>query len=70
MPTKDEVLREKTFKEEGIELYKRVFYTLTDDERIEGKLTAKALALLIDHLRRSGQLSEEEIDELLFQVVH
>lgn len=70
MPTKDEILREMTFKEEGLELSKRVYYTLTADERTEGKLTAKALALLIDHLHKAGLLSESEIDELLFETAN
>ena len=31
MPNKEDVLRDKTFKEDGIELPRRVFYTLQHD---------------------------------------
>lgn len=70
MPNKDDILREKTFKEEGMETDRRVFYTLTEDKDLASHRTSKALALLVRLLSERGVLSEEDIDELLFQSIH
>lgn len=70
MPTKEDILREKTFKEEGMETDRRVFYTLTDDEKLSGHRNSKLLASLMRLLQDRGLISEEDIDELLFECIH
>lgn len=76
MPTKDDVLRKETFKEDGLAVDVRVFYTLAlsgqqipEDrkERLQLHRTTKAIALLTRQLRDAGILSEAQIDELLFE---
>lgn len=70
MPSKDDILREKTFKEEGMETEKRVFYTLTDNEKFASHRNSKAIALLVKLLEEKGVIGEADIDELLFQAIH
>ena len=69
MATKDEVLREKTYKEDGMELERRVHYTLADKDGLQAHRNSKAIALLIRRLTEKGVLSEEEVDEILFECV-
>jgi hypothetical protein len=72
MPMKEDILREKTFKEEGMETGKRVFYTLWDEKNLS--LTAhrnsKLIGLLVHLLEERGVLNEADIDELLFDCIH
>jgi len=68
MPTREEILREKTHKDVE-ELEKRVFYTLTDEKSIQIQRTSKIIGLLIKNLHSSGILKSEEIDEILFDTV-
>lgn len=70
MPSKDDILRQKTFKEEGMEADRRVFYTLTDDEKLSGHRTSKLLASLTRLLQERGIISKEDIDGLLFECIH
>jgi hypothetical protein len=69
MPTKEEELKEKTFKDVD-ELEKRIFYTLTDKKSVEVHRIAKSVSLLVKALHDKDILSEKEIDELLFECVH
>lgn len=76
MTTKEELLRDKTYKEENLDVGVRVFYTLTKgtERSIEPSAltqlnTAKLLSLLIEHLAYSGKLTDSEIDELLFKLI-
>ena len=70
MPSREDILVEKTHKGDGLETKERIFYTLTDDKRFIQHRTAKLLALLISLLKEKGLISEEVLDEFLFQVVH
>jgi hypothetical protein len=63
---KETILRDKTFKEEGMEVGRRVFYTLSDDKTVQGHRTTKAVALLVELLREKNIMSEKELDDLLF----
>ena len=69
MPTKEAVLNEQTYKDQGLDMGRRVFYTLTDDERLSAHRTAKYLALLTEKLDAQGVLDGEQIDELLLQAI-
>jgi len=75
MPYRDETLGTKTFKEDGIPVDKRVFYTLTKDTKVisESLVTgrnAKAIGLLFKTLIDSEILTEDQLDEILLEVIH
>ena len=63
----EEWLAKETFKEDGLELEKRVFYTLTNSKPIQADRTAKALSLLVKHLRDSNVINDADIDRVLFE---
>lgn len=68
MPTMEDVLREKTFKDvEQVE--KRVFYTLTQDKELIGHRNSKLLSLVVAHFNKANALSDKELDELLFEII-
>ncbi len=69
MPTKEDLLREKTFKEDGVELTSRVFYTLQTDKNVQADRNSRAIALIVDHLHKKKLISDAEIDELLFDSI-
>jgi hypothetical protein len=69
MATKEEVLREKTHKGDGIGMGERIFYTLKDEEPLQATRTAKIIALLVAKLSEQGVISEEYVDDLMFEVV-
>jgi hypothetical protein len=69
MPNREEVLREKTHKEEGLQVEKRVFYTLSDEKSFQLHRNTKAIALLVKLLHQRGQLSDQEIDDLLLDSI-
>jgi hypothetical protein len=81
MPTKDDVLREKTFKGEGTDPTRRVFDTLTQQDldqvrtpdfvklRMVMVRNSKAIALITKRLLDQGLLTEADLDDLLFDVV-
>lgn len=70
MPEKEDILREQTFKEEGMELERRVFYTLTGQENLQSDRSCKLLGFLVKTLHERGLLSDAEIDEILLECVH
>jgi len=75
MPTRDDILRDLTFKEEGSSVARRVADTLfgpeADGADNAARLTriANAIGLLVSHLHETGALSDEQLDDLLFRVV-
>lgn len=69
---REQVLRDTTHKNDGIDTGRRVFYTLTDhtpllETTLAVARTAKLLGLLVQHLEQSGKLSPADIDELLLE---
>lgn len=77
MPTKEDHLRRYTFKDDADDLGQRVFYTLTQSrpeahsptaESVEFSRIAKAVSLLLVHLKNRGLLSDDEIDDFLLDV--
>lgn len=69
MPTREEVLYEKTYKNQVDDLERRVFYTLTNDEKLTVHRTVKAVALLVKILKDKQLLTEEEIDKFLLETI-
>jgi hypothetical protein len=69
MPNKEDILREKTFKGDVDELEKRIFYTLTDEKQLEIGRLCKAYSILLKMLHEKNILTNEEIDEILFETV-
>lgn len=78
MANKDDVLREKTYKGEFQDDVHRVFYTLHDGkasrpdggEDLQSHRNSKLLAGLTSLLVERGLITQEQLDELLFDVVH
>lgn len=66
---KEDILRENTYKDQGVDLTRRVFYTLQDDKGLQVHRNTKAIALLVNHVREKNLISDEEIDELLFDCI-
>lgn len=75
MTTKEEIIAKETFKQEGFEVDKRVFYTLIGDSQhpkqkeVQAHRNSKAISLLFKLLRENGTITETELDELLFNIV-
>lgn len=69
MPSENEIIRDKTFKEEGMDTDRRVFYTLTVDEKMTSHRTSKALATLIKLMRERQVIKESDVDDLLVECI-
>lgn len=67
--TKEDILRQKTYKDQGVDLNRRVFYTLQEDKSLQAHRNTKAIALVINHLREKNLISDDEIDGLLFDCI-
>jgi predicted transcriptional regulator YheO len=67
--TKDQFLREKTHKDDGVDVDRRVFYTLRDDKQLQTHRNSKAIALVMQRLYDKGIFSAEDIDDVLFDCV-
>lgn len=65
MPTREDMLRDHTHKDLSEDVERRVFYTLTDKEKMQAHRTAKAVTLVIALLQKKNLLSEDELDDLL-----
>jgi hypothetical protein len=74
MPTKEEHLAKYTYKEDGLEVEKRVFYTLTGEpdtpnrEQRQAHRNSKAVAQLFKVLLDNGTLTEGQLDDILLEV--
>lgn len=74
MPTKDEALTERTYKQDGLEVEKRIFYTLHGEgkspqrDELQNHRNSKAIALLFKTLLEKRLLTEEQLDEILLEV--
>jgi hypothetical protein len=69
MPDKNQILRDSTYKDHGYSVRERIFYTLTAVESARAKRTAKAVALLLELLHRKRFLSDEQLDDFLYDSV-
>jgi len=70
VPTKEALLREKTYKDQCEDDVRRVFYTLHDVKDLQPHRNSKLLALLVDHLLRRDFLTQDELDEILLDVIN
>lgn len=74
MPTKEEALAERTYKQDGLEVEKRVFYTLYGEgkspqrDELQNHRNSKAIGMLFKILLDKGLLTEEQLDEVLLDV--
>ncbi|WLE60247.1 hypothetical protein GIY62_06190 [Burkholderia plantarii] len=72
-----DLLREKTHKEPGLDVGRRVYYTLTDDQTGDASApidptlhrTIKLLSLLVEKLTAESRLTETELDQMLLQLL-
>jgi hypothetical protein len=69
MPNINDVLREKTYKDGGLDLDVRVFYTLSKGRKLQPHRNSKAIALLVKLLHKKGQITIREVDRLLLDCV-
>lgn len=75
MPELEQFLTEKTYKNQGLDVGTRVFYTLIGEpedlkrEQLQAHRNSKALALIMKMLREFGVLTDERIDKMLLEVV-
>jgi hypothetical protein len=69
MAIRDDIIREGTFKDQGLTVGVRIFRTLTAIESARGKRTARAVALLIELLHKKRFLSDQQLDEFLYDCI-
>jgi hypothetical protein len=73
MPTREDALAERTFKQDGLELEKRIYYTLHGEdgtpkrEELQNHRNSKAIALLFKALIDRHIMNEEQLDEILLE---
>lgn len=61
-------LQNDTFKQQGIDLAHRVFYTLSHKRDEQSRRNSKAIALLVKLMDEKGLITKDEIDVLLTAV--
>ena len=70
---REDILATKTHKQDGIDVARRVFYTLKSEEPEDWKSRAhrnsKAIAMVIKNLAELGILTEYRIDDILLEVI-
>ncbi len=75
MATIEEVLAKETYKQDGLDVDQRVFYTLSGEqgnphrEKLQAHRNSKAIAMLFKTLHANGTLTDAQIDEILLDVV-
>lgn len=70
MPNREDILRDKAYKDQCDDDIRRVFYTLSDAKDVQTYRNSKLLALLVDHLLKRELLTQDELDEILLDVIH
>jgi hypothetical protein len=74
MPTKENALAERAYKQDGLEVEKRIFYTLHGEgkslqrDELQNHRNSKAIALLFKMLLDKRFMTEEQLDEILLDV--
>jgi hypothetical protein len=75
MATKEEVLNKQTYKDQGLDVGRRVFYTLSGEEndphreKTQAHRNSKAIAVLFKTLHDDGALTDEQLDDILWEVI-
>ncbi len=68
MPENGAALQNDTFKQPGIDLAHRVFYTLSHKHDEQARRNSKAISLLVQLMDEKGLITKDEIDTLLLTV--
>ena len=63
-------LQNDTFKQSGIDLAHRVFYTLSQRHDEQARRNSKAIALLVKLMDEKGLITKDEVDALLLNVAN
>lgn len=69
MSIKERIISESTFKDRGLTVGARIYRTLTAIESARGKRTAKAVAMLLELLHKKRFLSDQQLDEFLYDCI-
>jgi hypothetical protein len=69
MAMNERIMRESTFKDRGLSVGARIYRTLTAIESARGKRTAKAVAMLLELLHKKRFLSDQQLDEFLYDCI-
>jgi hypothetical protein len=75
MPMIEDVLSEKTYKQGGLDVGQRVFYTLTGGPvasrgaALQADRNSKAIALLFKVLREKDYITDAQLDEVLLELL-
>ena len=74
MPTREDMLAKQTHKEEGTDVGRRIFYTLSEDrektrDMMQVHRNSKAIAMLFKTLLEAGTITEDQLDDILLEVV-
>jgi len=69
MANREDILAQQTYKGQCDDDAHRVFYTLRDRKDFQPHRNSKLLALLIQHLLKRELISQEELDEILFECI-
>lgn len=69
MPNREDLLREKTHKDQCEDDIRRVFYTLNDGQDLQAHRNSKLLARLVGHLLEREHLTQDELDDILLDVI-
>jgi len=70
----EQILEEKTYKNQVETVSRRVFYTLTHEVNVVAMdvvtyQSAKLLSLLVDSLSKKGAVSQTELDHMLLEAI-
>jgi hypothetical protein len=68
MPQDAAALRDETFKQDGVDVAHRVYYTLAKKREEQARRNSKAIALLFKLVAEKGLITPEELDDLLLNV--
>jgi hypothetical protein len=69
MSDREQILRDSTYKDQGHSVKDRIFFTLTTVETLRAKRTAKAVALLLELLHKKKFLSDQQLDDFLYDCI-
>lgn len=75
MPMIEDVLTEKTYKQDGLDVERRVFYTLIGEPNtphrteLQAHRNSKAIALLFKVLCEKHYITDSQLDGILLEVV-
>jgi hypothetical protein len=69
MPDKQELINRHTYKDRGLSVRDRIYLTLSAMENFRAKRTAKAVTLLLELLHKKRFLSDEQLDDFLYDCI-